>query len=274
MLVVTFVMFPFITVAQTTYYVDATKPDNSGVGTSWSTAKRDLQIAINTAASGDVIWVKSGTYYPTHDPFGSTTPANNRDKTFTLKNGVKVYGGFSGTETQLNQRNWETNLTTLSGDLGVLNTLTDNAYHVVITVNLSSATLLDCVTITKGYATAPNPSAITVNTRVIDRYKGGGVYNSNSATTFTNVSIKGNSADCTNSDDDAWGAGIVNDICSSTFTNCIIDGNSFLIGGASFGVFGAGMMINGGACVLTNCVFSNNTSGSGFSMLPGEAHCI
>ena len=58
--------------------------------------KKDLQTAINSASSGDAVWVKAGTYLPTRDPFGSTAPANNRDKTFTLKNGVKVYGGFAG----------------------------------------------------------------------------------------------------------------------------------------------------------------------------------
>ena len=258
------ILFSVLSTAQTTYYVDSNKPDNSGLGTSWSTAKRDLQIAINTATTGDEIWVKAGTYLPTHDPFGSLTPANNRDKTFTLKNGVKVYGGFSGTENLLSQRNWQTNLTTLSGDLGTLNTLTDNSYHVVISVNLTAATILDGVTITKGYATAPGGSLITVDTRVIERYKGGGIFNTFSATIFSNCTIKSNSADCTNTDDDSWGAGVVNDRCSSAFTNCIIDSNSFLVGGSSFGVFGAGMIIIGGSCSINSCVFSNNTSGSGF----------
>ncbi|MDD5150461.1 MAG: choice-of-anchor Q domain-containing protein, partial [Flavobacterium sp.] len=264
LLKLTFLLFSLISMAQTTYYVDSTKPDNSGTGTSWSTAKRDLQIAINTATSGDQIWVKAGTYLPTHDPFGSLTPANNRDKTFTLKNGVKIYGGFSGTENLLSQRNWQTNLTTLSGDLGTLNSLTDNAYHVAISVNLTSATVLDGVIITKGYATAPNGSQITVNTRILERFYGGGVFNIESATTFTNCTIKGNSADCTNQDNDSLGAGIVSLNCFSAFESCIIDSNSFLIGGNSFGVFGAGMLISGGNCVINKCVFSNNTSGSGF----------
>ncbi len=254
----------FTAAAQTTYYVDAARPDNAGAGTSWASAKRDLQVAINGAASNDQIWVKAGTYLPTHDPFGSTTPANNRDKTFTLKNAVKIYGGFAGTETLLSQRNWQTNTTTLSGDIGSANVVTDNAYHVVIGVNLAATTLLDGVTINKGYATAPSQSSITVNTRVIDRNKGGGIYNSYSAATFTNCTIKTNGADCIDTDNDAWGAGVVNDVCTSAFFNCIFDGNYFLEGGASFGVFGAGMLISSGACTLTNCAFINNTSGSGF----------
>lgn len=259
-----FMLLSFFAMAQTTYYVDAGKIDNSGSGLTWSTAKKDLQIAINTATSGDEIWVKAGTYLPTHDPFGSTTPTNNRDKTFTLKDGVKIYGGFAGTETLLNQRNWKTNITTLSGDLGTINSLLDNAYHVVISVNLTSSTILDGVVITKGYATAPGFSSITVNTRVLQRHNGGGIYNISSDTSFTNCTITLNSADCTDTNDDSWGAGVLNYNSSSAFTNCLIDNNSFLIGGGSFGVFGAGMFIINGSCSINSCVFSNNTSGSGF----------
>lgn len=253
-------LFPlcFTASAQATYYVDAARPDNAGAGTSWATAKRDLQIAINGAASGDQVWVKAGTYLPTHDPFGSTTPANNRDKTFTLKNGVKVYGGFSGVETQLSQRNWQTNNTILSGDIGTVNVTADNAYHVVISVNSNAATALDGVTVTKGFASAANLSSITVSTRTLNRYYGGGIFNSNAATTFSNCKITANSADCDNSND-AFGAGAMNDNCTATYTNCIFDANFFSDGGNSFGVKGAGMYILSGACVLTNCAFVNNT---------------
>lgn len=250
--------------AQTIYYVDVTRPDNSGAGTSWATAKKDLQVAINTAFAGNQVWVKAGTYLPTHDPFANTTPANNRDKTFTLKNGVKVYGGFAGTETQLNQRNWQANVTTLSGDLGVLNTLTDNTYHVVIAAGIGGADL-DGFTITKGYAVSPQTS-ITVSGYVIERHNGAGIYNTNSGANFFNCIIKTNSADCTDGNADALGAGVINKNCSSIFKNCIIDGNSFLTGGGSFGVFGAGMYMiaTSGVCTITNCAFVNNTSGSGF----------
>ena len=253
-----------LTFSQITLFVDATRPDNSSAGTSWNTAKKDLQAAINIANSGDQIWVKAGTYLPTQDPFGNSSPVNNRDKTFFLKNGVKIYGGFSGTETLLSQRNWMTNITILSGDLGTPNVLSDNAYHVVLSVNLGNATLLDGVTVTKGYATAIGSSTINVGGRTIERFHGGGIFNSYSSTNFSNCTVSFNSADCTNTDNDAVGAGVNNYISTSTFTNCIIDNNSFLVGGASFGVFGAGMAIIGGNCSIIKCVFSNNTSGSGF----------
>jgi hypothetical protein len=262
--VYTFLLCSSNVFSQTTRYVDASRADNSGLGTSWATAKRDLQVAINGATAGDQIWVKAGTYLPTHDPFGNTSPANNRDKALTLKEGVKIYGGFAGNETLLSQRNWKLNVTTLSGDLGILNTLTDNAYHVVLSVNLTNATVFDGFTITKGYATAPWLSRITVGTRIIDRYKGAGIYNLYSSTQFANLKITQNSADCTDQNDDSWGAGMVSENANSTIIDCIFDTNTFLINGNSFGVFGAGLIISGGSGhTLTRCVFVNNTSGSG-----------
>src|SRR5690606_14186610 len=56
------------------------------------------------------IWVAEGIYKPTNDQ-------SDRDATFQLANGVEIYGGFAGTESALNQRNWQTNATILSGDI-------------------------------------------------------------------------------------------------------------------------------------------------------------
>lgn len=263
LLLLTFTVFP-IAFSQTTYFVDAARADNTGAGTSWATAKKDLQNALAIAASGDQVWVKAGTYLPTQDPFGSSSPANVRDKTFTLKSGVKVYGGFAGTETQLTQRNIKTNVTTLSGDLGVANTVTDNAYHVVLSVNCSNTTRLDGFTITKGYAVAIGGSSITVSTRVIDRFKGGGISNYYSATTFSNCLVTANNADCSDGNDDSWGAGMDCYLSTSLVENCSFAANSFLTGGGSFGVFGSGMNIVGGGITINKCFYYNNTSGSGF----------
>jgi len=40
-----------------TYHVDCNRPDNTGDGLSWATAKRTIQAAVNAAASGDTIRV-------------------------------------------------------------------------------------------------------------------------------------------------------------------------------------------------------------------------
>ena len=63
----------------------------------------------HVAASGDEVWVAAGTYKPT----------GGADQTisFNPPAGVKIYGGFAGTETSRGQRDWITNKTILSGDL-------------------------------------------------------------------------------------------------------------------------------------------------------------
>lgn len=44
------------------FHVDCNRPDNTGDGLSWATAKRTIQAAVNAAASGDTIRVGPGTY--------------------------------------------------------------------------------------------------------------------------------------------------------------------------------------------------------------------
>lgn len=110
--------------AQTIYYVDSSMADNNGNGTSWAAAKKDVQNAINAASSGDQIWVKAGTYKPTEIPDGNY--GTIRDYSIHLKDSVKLYGGFTGNETNLAQRNWLTNVTILSGNVGVDSINTDN----------------------------------------------------------------------------------------------------------------------------------------------------
>ncbi|MDR3339193.1 MAG: hypothetical protein LBT25_03695 [Candidatus Symbiothrix sp.] len=76
-------------IAATTYYVDASRPDDTGTGTTWASAFQTIATAYGLAQSGDYVWVKAGDY--------STAQ-------LTTKNGVAIYGGFSGTETALSQR--------------------------------------------------------------------------------------------------------------------------------------------------------------------------
>src|SRR5262245_22819057 len=76
-------------------------------GASWADAYTSLQSALAAASSGDQIWVAAGTYTP--------SATGDRDASFTLSSGVAVYGGFAGSETQLGERDWTANATTLSG---------------------------------------------------------------------------------------------------------------------------------------------------------------
>src|SRR6266508_867898 len=131
--------------AGTIVYVDA-GASGVGDGSSWADAYPSLADALAGAASGTEIWVAKGTYKP--------TSGTDRTATFLLKDGVAIYGGFAGGETQRDQRDWQANITLLSGDLNgddsgdvSLPNLTreDNSYHVV--TGATGATL-DGVTIT------------------------------------------------------------------------------------------------------------------------------
>ena len=83
----------------------------------------DLQSALAAAVAGDEVWVAAGIYKPTDD--------GDRTISFELKDGVHYYGGFVGNETELSQRDWNTNKTILSGDIGVEGDSTDNSRTIV-----------------------------------------------------------------------------------------------------------------------------------------------
>ncbi|HPA57401.1 MAG TPA: hypothetical protein PLT70_08235, partial [bacterium] len=101
-------------------------------GTSWENAFMDLQSAIDAAVEGDQIWVAAGKYKPT-SVHGIITMEDvydidefNRYLHFRMKNGVEIYGGFAGTETELSQRDFEAHETILSCDLGEIDEQYDN----------------------------------------------------------------------------------------------------------------------------------------------------
>ena len=87
-------------------YVDAGAP-SGGNGMNWTSAFAFLGDALNVSKLRDSVWVAKGTYYPTTN--------DNRDVSFELKKGVSVFGGFSGNESKLTERDWQHNRTILSG---------------------------------------------------------------------------------------------------------------------------------------------------------------
>jgi hypothetical protein len=137
---------------------------NSDESPAWEgrTAYTNLQDAIDAAQSGDMIWVEEGIYYPTRT-FNNSNDV--RCKSFVMKENVTLYGGFDGTETDIEERSMME--TVLSGD--VANTPdveTDNAYHVVYCNGISNV-VLDGFTVTGGYAN---------RTGYLDDQDGAGVY--------------------------------------------------------------------------------------------------
>jgi hypothetical protein len=198
-------------------HVDGSLP-SSGNGSTWALAYNNLQTAISVAGPSDQIWVKAGTYKP-----GTT-----RSSSFVMKDSVKIFGGFAGTETaaQFALRDPVANLTILSGDIGVVNNPSDNCYHVVKATGpmVFPQTVLDGFTITGGNANDPRG----IETR------GGGIFIESTASGQPNACrplivrcvFIGNNA----SDD---GGAVVaigtssspNNICEPEFVNCAFYAN-------------------------------------------------
>jgi hypothetical protein len=115
-------------------YVDA-YATGAGNGVSWQDAFTDLQAALFAAQAGDQVWVALGNYLP--------TDGYNREISFKLKNGVQLYGGFSGVESKLEQRNWERFKTTLSGNIGLADDDKDNSYTILYVEKTDAETVVD-----------------------------------------------------------------------------------------------------------------------------------
>lgn len=162
-------------------YVDK-DASGSNDGSSWADAYTTLQDALDGASSGDEIWVAEGTYKPTAQHGGS----GERYRSFQMKNGVAIYGGFDGTETQRDQRNWQANPTILSGDIGAEGDGSDNCYHVFYhpsATALDETAILDGFTITAGNATGTGSHS-----------NGSGMYNDSCSPTLNNCSFLSNAA--------------------------------------------------------------------------------
>jgi len=245
-----------------TIYVNAALATGANNGTSWADAYQGasgLQSALAGSIAGDQIWVAQGSYEPTA---GAT-----RSIYFLLRNGVGVYGGFTGAEGTLDERDWVANVTILTGDLNANDgsgIFTDNSFHVLDATGTTSSAVLDGFTVRGG-----NANGISTN-----QDRGGGILCvSGASPTVRNCIFRENRCSF------GGGAGYVNS-ASPTFLDCRFENN---LGGSFGGAFdtatsantiwrrcvfsgnsavraGAVEIFGGSNPTLTNCVFWNNTS--------------
>lgn len=120
------------------------KTDGKGNGESWENALSNLQLAIDIATESDQIWVKTGIYYP--------TKTNNRQIPFLIDKSVKIFGGFSGSEKALKERDFEQFQTIISGEIGDKTTLLDNSHNIFLIDIEKGDIILDGITIQRGMA--------------------------------------------------------------------------------------------------------------------------
>ena len=109
--------------SQTFVKIDAQGANN---GTSWNDAFVNLDSALSKTLKGE-IWIAAGIYKPSVD---INTPFK-KYKAFNIDKKIALYGGFSGIENNISQRDFDKNVTVLSGDIGVAGNDADNTPIVV-----------------------------------------------------------------------------------------------------------------------------------------------
>ena len=150
--------------AKQIWYVNAENQGGAN-GLAWQTAFDTIQGALARSRPGDEIWVAKGTYYP---------HASDRNVSLDLKKEVALYGGFSGRETRLDQRDYQKNVTILSGNIGK----GDKTRNTVTIVKGADNAVLDGFTVSDAYATdEPRMHLLPSDIEKNDMSVGGGMRN-------------------------------------------------------------------------------------------------
>jgi len=206
-------------------------------GTSWADAFSDLQDALAVARVGNQVWVAAGVYTPS---------ATDATKSFPLGRGVALFGGFNGTETKRQQRDWNANPTILSGDIGrddgpgwTVNSA--NSGHVVDASGADTTSILDGFTISDGNT---GPAGTPAGDPLMF---GSGIFILGGSPVVRNCLISHNLAAF------ASGGGVYAIDGSPSFLNCQFVGN-YVHGGNGGGLF----LYGSGSPTVRDCVFSAN----------------
>ncbi len=226
-------MFAFCSISYSqVVFVNQTATGNNN-GTTWADAFTNLQDALAIAQVNDEIWIAQGIYLPT-----STT---DRSISFRPSTGVKLLGGFNGSETLATQRDWATNPTILSGDIGNSD-LSDNSYSVVVTIfnNIE----LNGLIIERGFA------SVIDNTDVSKR-TGAGIFNIGNNSVI-NCIIRNNVATTGTSSTIGLGGGII------TFGGTFNIINTLII--SNFAQSGCAFSAEAGDISIINCTFTFNSN--------------
>ena len=238
----------FSAFSQNPIYVSSTA-SGANDGSSWSNAYTSLTNGLVKASFGDEVWVSAGTYTPWDAP----------DLSFELPSGVKLYGGFGGTESNLTERDWEANPTILSGKID------DQTYSkiVLLITDPDTSTLVDGFTIRDALDFDPIPCS--------NEYPchSGGVevlFNSNEGSpglTIRNCTLTGN---ITNQGPgmSVIGKEVLYDLL---LENILVENNTAINGEMGINVIGGGKNVN-----ISQCTFKSNDAffGGAFVYFDGE----
>jgi hypothetical protein len=235
-------------------------------GSDWANAMQlgDALKRVYFCSLVNELFVKGGTYYPKYQKnMTDTTGGFSRFGTFYISSGVKIYGGFAGTETSVAERDasqiWNANKTLLSGDLGIAGNKNDNAYHVVYMINPSASTQLNGLQVAYGFANGVSTD---------DTY-GAGMFIENTNTASGVLGPQMNQLIISNHFSNGRGGGIYYRLSTNASVNFKLM-NSVLAEDTANGGFGGGAIrfdgVSGtyaGTDSIINCVFYKNTGTEG-----------
>ncbi len=132
-------------------------------GTSWDNAYDSLQLALDDPRSAvEEIWVAAGIYRPTR----KADPDDNRSASFAInRDGIRLLGGFFGTEQFAEERDWQGNETVLTGFYPEEFGGPFRAYNVISVdgspsgEDITNETFIDGFIVTQGHASGVGASA-------------------------------------------------------------------------------------------------------------------
>ena len=241
-------------------FVDGEKADNSGDGLTWLTAKKDVQAAIDIANTGDAVFVKGKLDRLKYLPTTERTPGTARTKSFIMKSGVNVYGGFMGIESTLYEREMVSYLQVMKLPTGTFNMYVDiPKYRSILSGEIAGDSII-------------NPSA-TVGNKFTTASIANNSYNvviGSANATLNGFEIIGGNANSSAPYNNGGG------VSGGTATNCAIYNNNATAGGGVYNSTAINCAIynnnatNGGGVsggTATNCAIYNNnaTAGGGVS---------
>ena len=237
--IILFSLFSTVSSFAATYYVDASRPNDSGAATNWATAKKTIQSSVDLTSNGDTVLVTNGVY----DLGGAVAPIRNLTNRVCITTAITVQS--------VNGRD----VTIIQGSAGSNGGVDLNATRGVY---MQSGCTLIGFTVTNGFTMPVGSGSGAVDD------SGGGIYlrtgcvvsNCNILGNFTGscgggLYISGGTiSDCCVKNNTAanYGGGLCNfDSCA--VINCDFSGNS--------GKYGGGASLNNGGS-MTCCSLSHN----------------
>ncbi len=231
------------------------KADANGAntGSSWADAYTDLQDAIAAADYGTEIWVAIGTYKPTQ--------GTNRDAFFELKNGVEIYGGFLGSESELEERDYIHNESILSGDIGVEGDISDNSYTIVYSIGTDENTIIEGFTIQGGNANYAGGDVFDTDPKM----SGGGMYLTGEETDLRcqvkHCHFKNNHSDARGGGLFIWSGPAAGSTRPNIFANEFTQNNAGTLGGGFYWI--GGTTLQDELIPADSLIFNNNNANVG-----------